>query len=135
MQWTDGIPLHYEYTAGVAGEKFLRGLKSGKILAGYCPNCREVSLPPRIYCVRCYGKITKYVKVDPVARVAAITSTGRDGVEGSKFAFIKFKGVSGGMIHRLIGKARVGNKVTPLFKPRSERKGSILDIQGFESKR
>jgi len=135
MQWTDGIPLHYEYTAGVAGEKFLRGLKSGKILAGYCPNCREVSLPPRIYCVTCYGKITRYIEVDPVGRVAAITSTGRGEVGELKFAFVTFKGVRGGMIHRLLGRARAGSKVTPLFKPRSDRTGSILDIQGFESRR
>ena len=45
MQWTDTIPFHYEYTAGVAGEKFLRGLIEGKILAGYCPSCEESSLP------------------------------------------------------------------------------------------
>jgi len=135
MQWTDGIPLHYEYTAGVAGEKFLRGLKDGRILAGYCPNCKEVSLPPRIYCVKCYGRITKYVRVAPVGKVTAVSSAGRDEAGELKFAFITFKGIRGGMIHRLLGKARAGSEVVPRFKPRSERTGSILDIQGFESKR
>ena len=130
-QWADRIPLHYEYTAGVAGEKFLRGLKEGRILAGYCPNCRETSLPPRIYCVNCYGAIAKFVRVDAAAKVAAVTSARGPGGQETAFAFVTFKGVRGGMIHRLLGKARVGSDVVPVFRPKKERTGSIDDIQGF----
>ncbi len=135
MQWHDHIPFQYEYTAGIAGEMFLRGLIEGRILAGYCPRCKEYSLPPRIYCVRCYGEIKKFVKAGPVGRVAAISTTGRGGSGERTYAFVTFKGVRGGIIHRLIGKARAGTEVVPRFRPRSERRGSILDIQGFESKR
>lgn len=133
-QWKDSIPFQYEYTAGVAGEKFLRGLKEGKILAGYCPDCREKSLPARIYCVKCYREITEYVKVGPAGRVKAITRSGKGRKETTTLVFVTFKDVRGGIIHRLIGKGRAGTEVVPRFKPRSERTGSILDIQGFESK-
>jgi uncharacterized protein len=133
-QWNDTIPFHYEYTAGIAGEKFLRGLMAGKILAGFCPACKELSLPARIYCVRCYGAITKYVKVGPVGKVKAMTKVG-DGGEGSTtFVYVTFEGVRGGMIHRLLGRARVGSHVSPRFRPKSQRTGSILDIQGFALK-
>ncbi len=134
-QWADVIPFQYEYTAGVAGEKFLRGLMDRKILAGYCPNCKESSLPARMYCVNCYGEITKFVKVSPVGKVRAVTSVGKRSTGGQTFVFVTFDGVRGGIIHKLLGKARVGSEVVPRFRPKSERTGSILDIQGFESRR
>ncbi len=131
-QWKDSIPFQYEYTAGIAGEKFLRGLMAGRILAGYCPSCKESSLPARIYCVRCYGAITKYVRVGPVGKVRAMTRA-TEGREGPNvFVYITFEGVRGGMIHRLLGGGRVGSAVVPKFRPKSQRSGSILDIQGFE---
>jgi uncharacterized protein len=137
-QWTDVIPFHYEYTAGVAGEKFLRGLMEGEILAGYCSACKETSLPPRIYCVKCYGEIRKYLRVRPPGRVAAITSTsiGQGGErleEPVTFAYVTFQGVAGGILHRIVGKARVGSAVKPRFRKKRDRRGSILDIEGFET--
>jgi len=129
--------LHYEYTAGVAGERFLRGLKAGKILAGYCSNCKEASLPPRIYCVKCFGEITRLIRVRAIGRVAAMTTTLRaqDGErleEPANFAYVTFDGVTGGILHRVVGRARVGSSVKPRFKKRRDRKGSILDLEGFE---
>ena len=132
-QWTDTIPFQYEYTAGVAGEKFLRGLMDGKILAGYCRRCEESSLPARIYCVRCYGEITSYIEVEPIGKVRAITSAGQVG--SPTFAFVTFKDVRGGLVHRLLDRARFGSEVVPKFRPKSERTGSILDLQGFGSRR
>ena len=134
-QWSDVIPFHYEYTAGVAGEKFLRGLMEGKILAGYCPVCKEAFLPARIYCVVCYGEITKFVRVGPVGRVRALTRSGKGEGGGGAFAFVTFDGVRGGMVHRLLGRARAGSEVVARFRPAMERTGSVLDIQGFEPKR
>lgn len=129
-QWRDSIPFRYEYTAGVAGEKFLRGLKEGKILAGFCPACGERSLPLRMYCVRCYGEISRSVSVGREGTVIAATR----GPDGGAFVFVTFDGVRGGMTHRLLGKARPGSKVVARFRPRKEREGSIDDIQGFERK-
>jgi uncharacterized protein len=136
-QWTDAIPLQYEYTAGVAGEKFLRGLKEGRILAGRCTHCRETQLPARTYCVNCYRPIEGYPEVRPVGKVSAITETtyGQKGerlAEPVTYAFVSFSGVEGGIVHKIIGKTKIGSSVVPRFRPEAERRGSILDIEGFE---
>ncbi len=129
------IPFRYEYTAGVAGEKFLRGLMEGQILAGYCAGCRKTSLPARMYCIECYSPIDRYVRAGPVGVVKAITrGTGASGVPET-FAFVEFPGIAGGMVHRLLGRARVGSKVKASYKPKRERKGAVSDILGFERPR
>ncbi len=124
--WEDTIPFHYEYTAGVAGEKFLRGLRDGKILAGLCPNCGLTSLPLRMYCVDCYTGVTKSVRVRPAGVVRALTRGGRT------FAYVEFDGVKGGLVHSLIGSARVGSRVAVRFRPKRQRVGALSDILGFE---
>jgi uncharacterized protein len=52
--WTDAIPLRFDYSAGVAGEKFLRGLEKGEILAAACDKCGATYMPPKMYCVECF---------------------------------------------------------------------------------
>ncbi len=137
--WTDKIPLRYQYTAGVAGEKFLRGLQDGKILAAKCAKCGKSYLPPKMYCVDCFVPISVYYEVGPEGRVGALTESHVD-FHGNKLpspvsiAFITFKGVTGGLIHRIDGEGpRIGTKVVPKFVPRSARKGSLLDIEKFVS--
>lgn len=131
-QWADVIPFHYEYTAGVAGERFLRALMEGKILAGYCPNCKQAALPARMYCVDCYSQTTKFVRAGPVGVVKAVTrSVGASG-ETMAFAFVEFPGVKGGILHMLLGNARAGSKVRARFRPKRERTGAISDVLGFE---
>jgi uncharacterized OB-fold protein len=138
MRWNDGIPLHYEYTAGVAGEKFLRGLIAGKIIAGRCATCTDAFLPPRIYCPNCYTAVDEFVEVGPQGKVVALTKS-LQGQKGERleapvtFGFIGFKGVRGGIVHRILGNARVGSTVVPQFKPEGERTGSILDMVGFKA--
>ncbi|MDV3292690.1 MAG: Zn-ribbon domain-containing OB-fold protein [Nitrososphaerales archaeon] len=135
--WTDKIPLRYEYTAGVAGEKFLRGLQEGKILAGKCPKCGKSFLPPKMYCVDCFVPIKEYREVGLEGRVGALTESHVD-FNGNKLgspiaiAFVAFAGVTGGLIHRVEGEGlRIGTKVAARFVPRPARKGSLLDIEKF----
>jgi len=135
--WTDQIPLHYEYTAGVAGEKFLRGMLEGKILASECAKCGKKYIPPKAYCVDCYVEINRFKQVGPEGEVAAIALS-KVGFEGERlsrpktFVFVIFMGVTGGLIH-LAGCTglEIGSKVTPKFKARAKRRGSVLDIEGF----
>jgi uncharacterized protein len=131
-QWVDAIPLHYEYTAGVAGEKFLRGLMQGKVLASYCSNCDKASLPLRIYCVDCCSETRKTVKVGPNGTVKASTRTVDSEGREVSFGFVAFPGIKGGIIHVLIGTAKTGTRVKPRFRPKKERKGAISDLLGFE---
>jgi len=130
--WTGSIPLHYEYTAGVAGEAFLRGLKDGKILAGYCPECGSAALPARTYCVDCFSPTTRFVRTGPIGVVRAVAKKETAGGETVSFGFIEFPGTKGGIIHRLLPGARAGSKVRAVFKPRAQRAGAVSDIVGFE---
>jgi uncharacterized OB-fold protein len=128
-QWRDKIPFHWEYTAGVAGERFLRGLIEGKIVAGYCERCDEKSLPARMYCLNCYGRIERLVRAGPIGVAEAVT----EDASGERFVFVTFDGIKGGVLHKAIQGVRRGAKVRPLFKPGAERVGSVLDIVGFEA--
>jgi uncharacterized OB-fold protein len=140
LAWRDSIPLHYEYSAGVAGEGFLARLREGKIVASKCPRCGDLRLPPRIYCLLCYARTSSTVEISHAGRLVSVSMpAGRvaDGTgEGMAFfGFVAFAGVSGGLFHRVGpsgGKApRAGDTVWPLFKPTEERRGSILDLECF----
>jgi uncharacterized OB-fold protein len=144
MAWKDSIPLHYEYTAGVAGEIFLRALKEGRIIASRCMRCGEVRVPPRTYCLECQARTSVDVELFHYGRIAAISTAHRD-VGGARvaagsrptFGYVTFEGVGGGMTHKILSHgrrdAKVGDPVAPLFVPREQRRGSILDLAGFRT--
>ncbi len=144
IAWRDSIRLHYEYTAGVAGEAFLRALIEGRIVASKCARCGEIRVPPRIYCLQCQERTRIDVELLQSGRIAAL-STAHLGENGARlaaksrptFGYVTFEGVSGGITHRILSEgrrdARVGDPVTPLFVPREQRKGSILDLEGFRT--
>jgi uncharacterized OB-fold protein len=133
--WTDQIPFHYEYTAGVAGERFLRGLQEGRILASRCKKCGKSYLPPKAYCVDCFAPIESYREIGPEGAVAAKTESHVDfGGKRLKtprtFVFVTFRGVTGGLVQAASGhNIEMGGKVVPRFKPASKRKGSLLDFE------
>jgi uncharacterized OB-fold protein len=135
--WTDQIPFHYEYTAGVAGERFLRGLVEGRILASECAKCGKKYIPPKTYCIDCYLEVKRFKQVGPEGVVAALaeSSIGFEGDRLTKprtFAFIVFRGVTGGLIHYVTGKGlEIGSRVVPRFKTPTKRQGTILDIEAF----
>lgn len=142
--WRDGIPLHYEYTAGVAGEAFLRALMEGRIVASKCRTCGEVRLPPRTYCLECYGRTRVDVELLHSGRIASFSTTdlGSRGEKASErprvtFGFVTFEGVSGGLLHKILHEGRsdprIGDPVRPLFAHAEKRKGSILDLEGFRT--
>jgi uncharacterized OB-fold protein len=47
------VKVDYEYTPGVTSERFLLGLKQGKLLGAACDECGRVYIPPRGACPRC----------------------------------------------------------------------------------
>jgi uncharacterized OB-fold protein len=144
VAWKDGIPLRYEYTAGVAGEVFLRALAQGRIVASKCTTCGDVRVPPRTYCLECQGRTRIDVELFQSGGIAALSTTflARDGTKPKErspitFGFVTFEGVSGGLIHRILSGGRrepgIGDPVMPLFLPHEKRKGSILDLKGFRT--
>jgi uncharacterized OB-fold protein len=135
--WSDAIPLHYEYTGGVAGERFLRGLLEGKILASVCTTCDIAYLPPKMYCTNCFGELDEYKNVGSLGRIAALTETHVD-FDGTRLkkarlvGFIEFKGAKGGLIQLIEGKkARIGAAVSARFLPERKRTGALTDIESF----
>lgn len=55
--------LEYQYTAGIATSRFLRGIAEGRILGQRCPNCSKVYVPPRGSCPRCAVPTEEEVEV------------------------------------------------------------------------
>ena len=95
--WKGSISLEYRYTAGVAGQKYLDGLKKGRILATRCASCGVTYLPPRIYCERCLSRLDDWVEVKPEGELYSYTVTRtKDGPRVIGLA--RFDGVEGGVL-------------------------------------
>jgi uncharacterized OB-fold protein len=140
-QWMDGIPLRYEYTAGVAGQRFLQKIKEGKLEGAKCENCGETYLPLKMYCLKCFLEIRRFVEIEHHGRIAAVSTIYFDQAcnkleKPVHFAYVTFGDVKGGVLHRVIsGRPKIGSKVVIVFKPQKERVGSMLDIEGFRISR
>ena len=143
--WRGRIPVNYVYTTGRAGEKFFRGIINGHLLAAECSSCGVVYLPPRTYCERCFARLEdSYVKVLPQGRVHTFTLCHKN-LDGSRrptpilVAMVKIDQTDGGLVHYLGGvkpeEVYIGMSVEAVFKPKKQRKGSILDIQYFKPKK
>ena len=44
------IKIEYEFTAGLAQSRYLKGISEGKFLGQRCPKCTKVYVPPRGSC-------------------------------------------------------------------------------------
>ena len=136
-RWEDSIPFHYEYTAGVAGERFLRGLIEGRILGSHCERCKITYLPPKMYCTNCFNEITEYRDLGLRGRVDALSEVfvdfdGRRVQKPYIIGFVTFKGAKGGIIQRVTGHgAKIGSRVVVNFKPRARRIGALSDVVSF----
>ncbi|MEM0118571.1 MAG: zinc ribbon domain-containing protein [Conexivisphaerales archaeon] len=127
--WTDKLPLHYIYTAGIAGEKFFSGLKMGKLIASKCDICGTKYLPPKAYCTKCYRPIEEYHEAKAVGVVRSIAKD----TKGQKvYCFVTFEGYQGGILHMASSNVAIGDKVVPRYKPVRDRMGRITDITIFE---
>ncbi|MBI2357584.1 MAG: Zn-ribbon domain-containing OB-fold protein [Deltaproteobacteria bacterium] len=140
--WRGEIPIRSLYTAGVAGQSFLEALKErGKLVGTRCDACRQVYVPSRLFCERCFAELTEEVEVKPEGRLASFTfcSVERDGSPLRRplaLALVQLDGATTFFLHRLLdvtepSQVRIGARVKAVIKPKAKRKGSILDIEGF----
>ena len=130
------------YTAGIAGEKFLRHLKDQEQIVGSaCPKCKLSFLPLRLFCERCLSRLTEEKVAPREGQLQTFTKVyvdldNRPLEKPVLIGFITFKGFEGGIIHYLTisdeKKLKVGTKVKAVFQPSQQRRGSILDISHFE---
>ena len=139
LVWQDNLPVKNRYTYGLAGEKFFRTIKDeAHILGTHCPNCDITYVPATIYCERCLGKLDEWVDVGTIGDVVTYTflNVGLDGNPLEKPEIIAFIRLGdGGIIHHLgeiePEQVEIGLMVEAVFKPKSRREGSILDIRYF----
>ncbi len=132
------FPVHFRYTVGVAGEKFFREImENGRLIASRCPKCNLNYLPPRIYCEKCLSKLDEYVPIENSGTVETFTmchqdADGKELTQPVGVALVRFPGAHGGIVHKTKGDVSIGDRVQAVFKERSKRVGSILDIENFE---
>ena len=140
VTWQGELPVTNRYTYGLAGEKFFRALKDeGRILGTHCSHCDVTYVPATIFCERCLAKLDEWVDVGTCGDVNTFTflHVNLDGSPREKpeiIAFVRF--ADGGLIHRLgeinPDQVEIGMMVQAVFKPTTERIGSILDIDYFK---
>ncbi len=140
LSWQGDLPVTNRYTYGLAGEKFFRSIKDeGRILGTHCPNCDRTYVPAAVFCERCLAKLDDWVDVGTSGEVITYTFlfVNLDGSPRDKpeiIAFVRFG--EGGLVHRLSeinpDQVEIGMLVEAVFKPASERIGSILDIDYFK---
>jgi uncharacterized protein len=138
--WQGTLPVTSRYTYGLAGERFFRALQEqGQILGTYCSSCDHTYVPAQIYCERCLAELTDWRDMGLVGQVHSFTLlyVNLDGSPKSEPEIIAFVRMGdGGLIHRLgnisIEDISIGMHVKAVFRPQSERQGSILDINFFE---
>jgi len=140
--WYGELPVNSLYTAGIGGEQFFRTLKDQGVITGTkCEECGVIYVPGRIFCQRCLAKLERWVKVGPEGTLESWTvlHLGLDGkpmVEPQIVGLIKLDGASTMFVHRLgnvrLDQLRMGMKVRPVLKPKSQREGAITDIKFFE---
>ena len=139
--WEGNMEADYIYTSGVAGERFFVVLRDeGRLVASRCRTCGLAYLPPRLFCEDCFEELSEFVDVPREGRVYAVTvahfdRTGARLPRPEAWAFVTFKRIRGGLVHRLLvppDRARVGLAVRPKLKSKGARVGAITDIEGFE---
>jgi uncharacterized OB-fold protein len=138
--WLGDMEAQYVYTSGVAGDKFFKALKKGKLLATTCGKCGRVYLPPRMYCEDCFCQLEEWVEIPNKGIVDTFTVVHVDRDENSLespevWAFIRIEGTDGGFVHKVHVQPEsvtIGMPVKAVFKKEKEREGRITDILYFE---
>jgi uncharacterized OB-fold protein len=134
------IPIYHRYTLGVAGERFFKALRDQQqLLASPCPQCRDLLLPPKLYCERCFVETTE--PWQPVLGPGFVRSFTvlHHSLEEEPLAtpeivaLVSWPGVRGGLIHRLKEVeprlVALGMAVAPVWAP--QREGALTDILYF----
>jgi len=138
--WEGAVEADYIYTAGIGGEKLLKAVKKDRTLVtAVCTSCERTFFPPRMYCEHCLSQIRRWGKAPGKATVAAVSlaridEDGRELPEPQVWGLLRFEGIDGGLVHRLLvppKQAVPGMTVRPQFKDAKKRTGEITDILGF----
>ncbi len=140
-RWRGNMEADYIYSAGVAGDRFLREIRDNERLMGtYCPTCDVLYMPPRLYCENCFTEMTEWEEVPnkgviETYTVAFVDERGERLEAPVVWAMVRFPGVKGGLLNRVDLPEEdidIGMEVEAVFKPRGQARGSITDILHFK---
>ena len=131
--------LRYAWDTGEAIGRYLEELKQGRLIGRRCHRCARVMIPPRMFCERCFRPTDEwvYLKATGTVNTFSLCYVSWDVRRLRKPeipAVIEIDGASPGMgILHLIRKVKpkqvhVGMRVAAVWRPASERTGSITDI-------
>jgi uncharacterized OB-fold protein len=136
----DSFPVRNRYTAGLAGQTFLKEIKeNARIYGTYCQGCDVTYVPARGFCERCFAQLDTWVDVGLTGTVHSYTLAYRNKDGSPKSSPVPLAAIrlgDGLLVHWLEDcspeEISIGMSVTAQFKPKQERRGSILDIKSFK---
>jgi uncharacterized protein len=132
------LPVAFHYTPGVGNTAFFEALRDrGVLLGSRCEACAFTYLPSRIFCEGCFAELQADTECGPGGTIESFT-VGYVGIDGEPLAepatigLVKLDNADTVLMHRLIGESRwqLGMRVEMSVK--TDRTGSILDIDGFQ---
>jgi uncharacterized OB-fold protein len=144
---TSYVPkLRYRWDTGEAIGRYLEELRHGRLIARRCDVCQRIMIPPRMFCERCFRPTDEWVYVKDTGRILTfslcyVTWNVRRLKQPQIPAVIEIAGASPGMgILHLVKKVpskqvRVGMPVRAVWRPPSQRRGSVTDIAYWEPDR
>jgi uncharacterized OB-fold protein len=135
----------YAWSAGHAINRFLTGLKEGRILGIKCRSCERILVPPRAFCEECFISVDEWVELKDTGTVNTFAISYLDTMANRIKkpllpAVIEIDGAGGNGFLHMLGevdpkKIKIGMKVKAVWKPAKERKGDITDIKYFKPAR
>jgi uncharacterized OB-fold protein len=139
-QWNPNA--QYAWDSGVAIGRYLADLKKGRLTGVRCNKCRRTVIPPRNFCEWCFRPMDDWIHLPDTGTINTyslcyVTWDMQVLTEPEIPAVIDIDGTrpSVGIMHKLGGvdpqQVEIGMRVRAVWKPPSEREGSILDIRYF----
>lgn len=137
-----GPRAEYAWDTGIAMGRYLQELKNGRLVGRFCRGCQRKMIPPRIFCEVCFRDTSEWVTLEDTGTVNTF-SICPNSWDMKKLAtpeipaVIEIDGASPGMgiLHFVRGadpkSVKIGMRVKAVWKPASERTGSITDIRHF----
>jgi uncharacterized OB-fold protein len=134
------IRLEYDYVAGRATTRFLRGIAQGKIVGQRCGECGKVYVPPRGACPKCAVPTREEVEVSHRGTVATfcvvnIPFAGQAIKPPYVCATIVLDGADIGLFHLIqevpADEVRMGMRVEAVWVEPEERGPSLESIRYF----
>ena len=140
-RWPGDMPVRHRYTPGVAGDAFFTALRErGVPLGSRCAHCSYTYVPARLFCERCFTQLSADTEVGPGGELVSFTIVFR-GVEDEPLdrpytlGAVRLDGADAVLIHRVLEPGEepleIGERVEIVVRPKGERTGSILDVEGF----